>query len=110
MSRLDRQSMRAWIPYENSDGELLILKEDGTYSVKVVALVMTEELDDPKATARLIAAAPEMWTALVAASEALRAIEHFMRTYGIDVHEELADIVAAIDETLDAVDGIEQED
>ena len=108
MSRLDQKSMKAWITYENSDGELLILKEDGTDSVKVVALVMTEELDDPKAVARLIAAAPEMWTALVAASEALRATEHFMSTNGYDV-KELADIVAAIDETLDAIDGIEQE-
>lgn len=107
-SKLDRKPMRAWIPYETEEGELLILKEDGADNVKVVAQVISEELDDPKAVARLIAGAPEMWTALVSATEALRATEKFMSTNGFDV-QELADIVAAMDDTLDSIDGVEQE-
>ncbi len=104
MSRLDNASpMKAWIPFEDSDGELLILKEDGTDSMKIVAVVMAEELDDPKSAARLIAAAPEMWTALVSASHALEATEHFMRTNGYDAPD-LTKIVAAINDILDNVD------
>ena len=100
MSKLDNASpMKAWIPFENSEGELLILKEDGSDSVKVVALVMAEELDDPKFAARLIAAAPEMWTALVSANHALEATENFMRTNGFDA-KELTEIVAAINDIL----------
>lgn len=102
MSRLNHEPMREWIPYEDSKGELLILKEYGSDSAKVIAVVMTEELDDPKATARLIAAAPEMWTALVAASEALRATRTFLNSNGYEA-KELGEIVAAIDDILDNV-------
>lgn len=59
MTRLNRNPLRAWITYETEEGELIIFKEDGADSVKVVAQVMTEELDDPKAVARLITGAPE---------------------------------------------------
>ena len=102
MSQIDRKCMGAWTPYENSYGELLILKYEGTDRVKVVAQVMTDTFDHPKTAARLIAAAPEMWTALVAASEALRTTRRFMSTNGYDV-QELADMAAAIDETLDSI-------
>lgn len=94
--------MRAWIPYETPDGELLILKEDGPDSIKVVAQVMTEELDDPKAASRLLAGAPEMYTALVAAATVLRATKTFLSTNGYDVNE-LDEIVAAIDDTLNSI-------
>ncbi|MBQ7155504.1 MAG: hypothetical protein IJR85_08140 [Synergistaceae bacterium] len=99
--------MRAWVTYETEEGELLILKEDGADSVKVVAQVMSEELDDPKATARLIAGAPEMYTALIAAVEALRATKTFLSTNGYEVNE-LDEIVAAIDDTLHSI-GVEQD-
>lgn len=107
MTRLDTSSpMKAWIPFETPEGELLILKENGTDNFEPVAEVITEEIDDPaeqKAVARLIAAAPEMWTALVSTNHALKATENFLRTNGWDA-KELTDIVAAIDDVLNNVD------
>lgn len=96
--------MRAWVTYETPEGDILILKENGSDSVKVIAQVLTEELDDPKATARLIAAAPEMLTALTAVVEALRATAKFFSSNGLDTNE-LNEIVSAIDDILDSING-----
>ena len=54
----------------------------------------------PKASARFIAAAPEMWTALVAAKCALSAAKDFMNCSRLFEILELNEIIMAIDDIL----------
>ena len=70
----------------------------------VLAEVFTEHVDDPEANARLIAAAPEMYEALIHAISALKATGTFMYSEGLET-EDLNGIIDTIDELLDRVDG-----
>ena len=70
----------AWTTLELIDGRILVLPDWADYDEggKPVAEILTREIYEHEANARLIAAAPEMYEALVCAIEALRATEVFM--------------------------------
>lgn len=61
-------------------------------------------ISDPEANARLIAASPELFTALVWVVEALRGTEIFMAGQGLDT-KELDEIVRSANELLERIDG-----
>ena len=80
------------------------LGEGHRKKLTMLAEVLTQNVDDPKANARLIASAPEMYLALVNSLEALRATEVFMCGQGLET-DTLNAIICTIDELLDRVDG-----
>ena len=70
---------------------------------KLIAEVETEGIRDPNANARLIAKAPEMYTALCQTVKALKATEDYMRYQELDTLH-LDSIINGIEDMLDSID------
>lgn len=70
---------------------------------KSIAEVKAEGINDPNANARLIAKAPEMYSALCQTVKALRATEDFMRYQELDTAS-LDSIIRGINDLLDSID------
>lgn len=96
-----------WDYSRNVDGTYSVYPacglRDESYAAVIIAEVFTDRIDDPEANARLIASAPEMRVALIAAVEALRATDAFMCGLGLET-DDLTGIIGTIDELLDRVD------
>lgn len=101
---MNGHTLEAWKYFRNEDGNFSIYPagcdENPSLPKVLIAEVFAEE------NARLIAGAPEMRIALIAAVEALRATEIFMRGVSGDT-DELNEIIDVMDELLDRIDGTE---
>ncbi|MBQ7594665.1 MAG: hypothetical protein IJU48_09975 [Synergistaceae bacterium] len=90
-------------------------ENDGTFTIYpawhewrkdiVLARVLTPGKSTAEPNARLMASAPEMHTALIAAGEVMKAISFFLSERGLST-EELDAIIGVIDDLLGRIDGI----
>ena len=107
---MNGHTSEAWRYFRNEDGNFSVYPagcdENPSLPRVIIAEIFAEHFEDAEANARLIAGAPEMRIALIAAVEALRATEIFMRGVSDDT-DELNKIIDVIDELLDRIDGTE---
>ena len=103
---MSRHTPGAWKYFKNVDNTFSVIPaECQGFETTVLAEVFTEGIDDPEANARLIAASPELYSALVLCVEALRATEIFMAGRGLGT-KELKGIINAAGELLASIERI----